>query len=78
MAARDDLDQGFPTAFFLHLRSATGEYRLVEALARPIVDPNGEVTCFLGEYRPATTAQIAELPLPDPIQVSKPDSPGQG
>lgn len=78
MAAREDLNQGLPAAFFFRLQSATGQYRLVETLARPIVDPNGEVTCFLGEFRPATTTQITELTTPDPIHVSKPTTPDQG
>ena len=73
MAARDDLNAGYPSAFFIHFRNAAGEYRLFEALARPIVDAHGATTCFLGEYRPATTAQTTELALPDPIHVGHPE-----
>ena len=71
MSGRKDLDQGIPAAFFLHLRNNTGQYRLVEALARPILDHCGHVICFLGEYRPATAAQKAELALPNPIYIGR-------
>lgn len=71
MAGRKDLDQGIPAAFFLHLRNNTGQYRLMEALARPILDHCGHVICFLGEYRPATAAQKAELALPNPIYIGR-------
>ena len=71
MAGRKDLDQGIPAAFFLHLRNNTGQYRLAEALARPILDHCGHVICFLGEFRPATAAQKAELALPNPIYIGR-------
>ena len=73
-AVREELNQGFPVAAFWHLRNAAGCYRLFEVLVRPIIDPHGEVTCFLGEYRPATSAQIAELAAPNPIHTERPES----
>lgn len=72
MAAREDLNAGLPTAFVIHLRTATGEYRHVEALARPIVGPSGETSAFLGEFRIATAAQATALPVPDPIHANQP------
>ena len=71
MAVRKDLDQGIPAALFLHLRNNTGQYRLLEALTRPILDHCGHVICFLGEFRSATAVQRAELPLPNPIHIGR-------
>jgi PAS domain S-box-containing protein len=78
IAAREDLDSGLPSALLIHLRNATGEYRLIEALARPIIDTNGEIVCFLGEYRPATAAQVAELAPPTPIHLKQRELHDQG
>ena len=71
MSGRKDLDNGMPAAFLFHLRNNTGQYRLMEALAYPILDHCGHVICFLGEYRAATAAQKAELALPNPIYIGR-------
>lgn len=74
MAARTDLDKGIPAAFFLHLRDKAGQYQLMEAFARPILDRQGNVTCFLGEFRTPTAAQRADLQPPNPIYTGPSES----
>ena len=78
MAAREDLDTGLPAALVIHLRTATGDYRLVEALARPIIGSDGETLSFLGEYRLVNRADTYEPTLPDPIYVSEPRTRHEG
>lgn len=77
MAAREDLNAGLASAFLFHLRTATGEYRLLEAIARPIIGPDGHTVSFLGEYRPATQAQTSATADLDPIHLRQPQSPDQ-
>lgn len=74
MAAREYLDEGSPAAAAVHLINAAGEYRLVEALARPLLDPQGKIVCFLNEFRPATAVRIAECATPSPIHMDQPES----
>lgn len=71
MAAREELDSGFSAAFLFRFRTASGGYRLVEALARPIIDPSGKTIAFLGEYRPNTTGETTALVVPDPIHMNR-------
>lgn len=74
MAARDELDSGSPAAFLFHLRTATGEYRLLEALARPVIGSDGQTISFLGEYRFADRAKSSSPAIPDSILVGQPGS----
>lgn len=78
IAARVELDKGIPAAFFIHLRNMAGQYHLMEAFARPILESHGNVTCFLGEFRSASAAQKAELSPPNPIYIGPTRSLEQG
>lgn len=73
--ARTDLDAGFPSAMVLHFQTASGDYRLVEALARPIIGSDGATISFLGEYRPATSGMLLN---PEPIRLTPAISPDLG
>lgn len=77
MAAREGLNAGLASAFLFHLRTASGEYRLLEAIARPIIGPDGQTVSFLGEYRPATQAKISATATLHSVHLKQPQSPEQ-
>ena len=74
LAARADLDAGFPAAMVLRFQTRYGDYRLVEALARPVLADDRTVVAFLGEYRLAASEMKAELPILEPIHVTSVNS----
>lgn len=51
---REELDAGLPAAVVVRLRDSSGDFRSLEALARPIISRNGVIEAFLGGFRTAS------------------------
>lgn len=49
----DDLNEGQPAARIGRIKTATGDFRIVEALVRPIIANGATTEAFLGEFRAA-------------------------
>ena len=65
LAMRAALDGGHPAAIVIRLRTASGGYRPVEALVRPVVGSDGRVHAFFVEWKPAPdTPSAPPSPLP--------------
>lgn len=69
--ARVHLDAGQPGAFLGRIRDGSGRFRLVEALARPILSDGGQVTGFIGEFRPARNGEGPVAADLQPIRLTR-------
>lgn len=52
LQARGVIDKGQPVSLNLRFRTASGDYREVIASALPLLDEDGNIIAFMGEYRP--------------------------
>lgn len=69
-AARAELDAGLPSGMRFRMQTATGGYRTVEALARPLIGSGGSVEMFLGEYRATSSNEIGYITAPDAVHIA--------
>jgi len=70
MAVDAELHAGHPAAMVIRLRTCSGEDRLVELLARPIVVGDGTPVACLGELRLVTGDMKAQAPALESIRIS--------
>lgn len=72
IASRLDTDAGIASAMLLRLLTASGDYRLMEALVRPILCPEDSMIAFLGEFRLATSHEPRPLANTEFIRFTSP------
>ena len=69
--ARAHLDAGQPGAFLGRVRSGSGAFQLMEALARPILGDSGTVAAFIAEFRVARDGGRPAVAHVQPIQLTR-------
>jgi DNA-binding winged helix-turn-helix (wHTH) protein len=71
VAARAELNAGYPTALMVRMRTINQEHRDVEVLTRPIIGCEGRVALLLTEIRPAPPDWSAPGSVPSAIRLGR-------